>query len=142
MLYFSRDILVAAKSAMSAPFRDIRGNAAILGIVAVLALTVWGVGVAGLIAVLAPHRGIAAAIFAVAFVMSVLALILLGVLRRRLRLQRERAAICKAEIRQRGQAAAIAILPRLLRRSPGAFIMVVGLAVGAVIAASLRGTDP
>ena len=132
MLYFSRDILVAAKAAMSAPFHDLKGNAAILGYVAVLALTVWGVGIAGLIAVLAPYWGIAAAIFAVAFVMIVLALILLGVLNRRLRLQRERAAIRKAEIRQRGQAAAMAILPRLLQRRSGAFIVVAGLGSGLI----------
>jgi len=139
---FARDIAATAKGAMSEQFRGMKGNAAILGVVALLTLTVWGVCVAGVIAVLAPHWGIAAAIFAMAFAMSVLALILLGVLKRRTRLQQERAAIRKAEVRRKGQAAAIAILPSLLRNGSGAVIVVAGLAIGAMIAASLQCNDP
>ena len=131
--------LVASLTAgISARVRDVAGNAAILGIVALLALTVWLACVAGIVAVLAPMWGIPLAIFSVALLLAVTALILLAVLRRRARLQEARAALRHAETRRKGREA---LLSGLVRSRPGALIVGSGLMIGALIIAALQTED-
>jgi len=132
------DIAASLKGAMSERLRGALGNAALLGLIAVLALTAWVACVAGLVAVLAPLWGLAGAIFVVALLVFVMALILLAVVKRRARLQDERAAKRLAETRRQGRAALLAALPGLLRHRSGALIVGVGLAIGAVIVAALQ----
>ncbi|SMX48815.1 hypothetical protein [Maliponia aquimaris] len=121
--------------------RDVAGNAAILGGVVLLGLTAWVACIAGLVAVLAPPWGMAAAIFSVALLNLVVALVLLVVLQRRSRLQQARAARRQAETRSKGQAALLAALPALLRQRSGAVVVVSGLVLGAMIVGALQAED-
>lgn len=134
--------LVASLTAgISARLHDVAGNAAILGIVALLALTVWITCLAGVIAVLAPLWGIPLAIFSVALLLAVTALILLAVLRRRTRLQEARATRRHAETRRKGREALLSALPGLVRSRPGALLIGSGLMIGALIIAALQTED-
>lgn len=132
------DIAASLKGAMSERLSGALGNAALHGLIAVFVLTAWVACVAGLVAVLAPLWGLAAAIFLVALLVFVMALILLAVVKRRARLQRERAASRQAETMRQAQAALVAALPGLLRHRSGALIVGLGLAIGAVIVAALQ----
>ncbi|MGJ8606030.1 MAG: hypothetical protein ACSHXH_18085 [Marivita sp.] len=134
----SSGITSTLRAAVSERLRSAGGNVAILGAVALLGLTVWVVCIAGLVALLAPIWGGAAALFSVALLIAVIGLVLLIVLDRRTRAQRARAALRQAEARSTGQAALLAALPGLLRRRSGALVIVSGIAVGAMIAAALQ----
>lgn len=132
------DITASLNREISEWLRDAMVNAALGGVVAMLVLTAWVTCIAGLVAVLAPLWGFAAAIFAVAFLVLVMALALLAMLKRRTRLQHQRAANRQAETWRRGQAALVAALPGLLRDRSGVLIVGAGLAIGAMIAAASK----
>ena len=137
-----KEKIAASLSAdLSGRLRDLSSNAAILGVVALLALTVWVACIAGLVAVLAPLWGMAVALFSVALLVAVLALILLALLKHRTRMQRIRADIRKAENRNTSRAALLAALPGLMRNRSSVMVVVSGLAIGAMIAAALKTDD-
>ncbi|WP_415183024.1 hypothetical protein [Phaeovulum sp.] len=135
------DILTSLSQGVSNRLRDAVGNAAILAMVALLALTAWVVCIAGLVTVLAPLWGMATALFIVALVIIIVAFVLLAVLKRRTRLQRVRAAIDQSEARRKATVAVLAALPRLLRRRSAAALVISGLAIGAMIIAALKSDD-
>lgn len=135
------DIVGSLTAGISERLRDVAGNAAIFGVVALLALTVWVVCIGGLVTLLAPLWGTAGAFFSVALLIVIIALILLAVLQRRVRLQRTRAELRQATTRRKGQTALLAALPGLLRNRSGALVVISGLAVGAMIVAALRKED-
>lgn len=138
-----KDIAGTVTDSVSAKLRDSLGNAAILAIVALLALTAWVVCIAALVAVLTPLWGLAAALLTVALLVIVMAVILLIVLKSRTRAQRLRAEIRKAETRHKTRATVAAALPGLLRHRPGALVVGLGLAIGAMLVATLqRDKDP
>ena len=126
---------------MSDRLRGAMVNAALLGAVGVLVATAWVAFIAGLVALLAPLVGLAAAIFAVAALVFCTALVLLALVKRRTRLQQERAAWQKMETRRQGQAALVAALPHLLQQRSGILVVGVGVALGALIMASLGRND-
>ena len=136
------DTLAASlKAGISERLHDVAGNAALLGIVALLGLTVWVACIAGLVAALAPYWGMVPALFFVALFIAVIALVLLVVVQRRTQAQRARAAMRQAETRRKSQAALLATLPGLLRNRSGALVVVSGLAIGAMIVAALKAED-
>lgn len=137
----TNDIAASLSTAVSVRLREVGGNAALLGSVALLALTVWVACIAGLVALLAPLWGTALALFFVALLVAVTGLLLLVVLQRRTKAQRIRAAIRQAETRRKGRAALLAALPGLLRSRSGALVVVSGLAIGAMIVAALQQED-
>ncbi len=141
----ARDIAASLSAGLADRLRDAGGNAALLGVVALLFLTAWVALIAGLIVVLAPLWGMAVAIFAVALLVIVVAFILLAVVQRRVRRQHIRAEIrkaeVKAEVRRAGRAAVTAAIPGLLRNRPGASVILSGLAIGAMLAAILQPDD-
>jgi len=126
---------------VSQRLHDGAGNAAILTGVALLGLTAWGACIAGLVAVLAPLWGIGLALFAVAALVIVSALILLAALQARSRRQRLRASMRQADLRRMGRAAVVAAVPGLLRNRSGTLLIVSGLVIGAVISAVLTADD-
>ena len=134
-------IAASLSTAVSERLREVAGNAALLGVVALLALTVWVACIAGLVALLAPLWGAAPAFFVVALLIAVIGLVLLVVLQRRAKAQRIRTAIRQAGTRRKGQAALLATLPGLLRNRSGALVVVAGLAIGAIIVAALQQED-
>ena len=131
-------VAASLTAGVSQRLRNVTGNAAILVIVALLALTVWIACIAGLVALLAPLWGIAMAFLIIALLVAVMALILLAVLQRRTRLQRARAEIHQAETRRHAKTALLAALPALMRNRSGALIVVSGLAIGAMVVAALQ----
>ncbi|MCK8465543.1 hypothetical protein MUY35_16910 [Aliiroseovarius sp. S1339] len=135
------DIMASVRTSVSERLRGVAGNAAILGVVALLAITVWAALLAGLVALLAPLWGTALALFFVALLVAVIALILLAIVQWRTRQQRLRAELRQAETRRKGQAALLAALPGLLRHRSGALVVVSGLAIGALIVAALQADD-
>ena len=126
---------------VSERLRDVVGNSAILGAVALLALTAWVAGIAGLVVVLAPLWGMALAIFFVVALAIVTALVLLAMLRRRTRQQEARAAYRQVEARRKGRAALLAALPGVVRNRPGALLVGSGLVLGAMLIAVLQAGD-
>lgn len=134
-------IAASLKAGITERLHDVACNAALLGIVALLALTVWVACVAGLIAALAPYWGVAPALFVVALLLAMVALILLVMVQRRTQTQRARTAMRQAETRRTSQAALLATLPALLRNRSGALVVLSGLAIGAMIVAALQAED-
>lgn len=114
---------------------------AILGFVALLALTAWVACVAGIVVLLTPVWGLALALSFVALLVIAFALVLLAILRRRTRLQKARAAIRQAEISSESRAALLAVLPGVVRNRPGALLIGSGLMIGAMIIAALKPQD-
>ncbi|MGC8201423.1 hypothetical protein ACP2AV_01845 [Aliiroseovarius sp. PTFE2010] len=135
------DFAAAVTGAVSQRIRDVMGDAAILLAVSLLALTAWVAFIAGLVVLLAPLWGLAAAIFAVVILVLLIALILLFVLKRRVRLQKERAALRQLNTRQQARVALLAELPGLLRHRSGALLVSSGLAIGVMIVAALQAED-
>lgn len=121
--------------------QDVVGNAAILGFVALLALTAWVACVSGIVVLLTPVWGLALALFFVALLVFAFVLVLLALLRRRTRLQKARAAIRQAEISRKSRAALLAVLPGVVRNRPGALLIGSGLVIGAMIIAALQPQD-
>lgn len=132
------DIMTTLTKTVSERLRDAGGNAAILGIVALLVLTVWVVCIAGLVALLTPLWGAVLALFFVALLVALIGLVLLLVLHQRTQAQRARAALRQAEARRKGQAALLAALPGLLHNRSGALVVLSGLAIGAMIVAAMQ----
>lgn len=134
-------IAASLKAGISERLHEVAGNAALLGIVASLALTVWVACIAGLVATLAPYWGVAPALFIVALLVAVIALILLVVVQRRTQAQRARASKRQDDTRRKTQAALLATLPSLLRNRSGALVVMSGLAIGAMIVAALQAEE-
>jgi len=134
-------IVATLTAGVSARLRDLGGNAAILGVVALLCLTAWVALVVGFVALLAPLWGIAGAVFFVAAVVIVMALALLARLRQRSRLQKAQTALLQADAHRKSQAVLAATLPDLLRDRPGMLIIGAGLVLGGLIAGIFQGKD-
>jgi MFS family permease len=134
-------LLASLTAALSERLRDAGVNATILLLVSLLGLTVWIVCIAGLVSLVAPLWGLAGALFFVAMLVAVIALVLLLILKRRTRAQQARAALRQAEARRRGQDTLITVLPELLRNRSGALVVVSGLAIGALIVAAMHPQD-
>ncbi len=137
----AHDTVKSLTAGISERLRDLAGNVAILGVVALLALTVWVVCIAGLVTLLKPLWGMVGALFFIALLIVIMALILLAVLRRRVRLQRARADFRQASMRRKARMNLLATLPGLLRKRSGAMVVIAGLAVGATIVAALQNND-
>lgn len=137
----AHDTVTSLIAGISERLRDVTGNATILGVVALLALTVWVICIAGLVILLTPLWGMIGALFSIALLVVIMALILLAILRRRVRLQRARADLRQTSIRRKAQMNLLAALPGLLRKRSGAMVVVSGLAIGAMIVAALQNDD-
>ncbi len=135
------DLVAPLTTGVSERLHDVVGNAAILGLVALLALTAWVACIAGIVVVLIPLWGLALALFSVALLVIIFAIVLLAVLRWRTRLQKARAEIRQADSRRKSRAALLAILPGLVRKRPGALLIGAGLVIGAMIVAALQPED-
>jgi ABC-type bacteriocin/lantibiotic exporter with double-glycine peptidase domain len=131
-------IAASLTTSLSARVRGAVGNAALLGGVALLALTAWVVCIAGLIAVLLPLWGAALTVLFVLMLLVIAAMVALAVLRRRVRLQQARAAQRQAETLRSSRMALIAAVPGLVRNRPGATLIAAGLVIGALIVAGLK----
>lgn len=135
------DLAARLTTGVSERLQEVVGNTAILGFVALLALTAWVACVAGIVVVLAPFWGLALALFFVALLVIAFVLVLLAILQRRTRLQKARAAIWQAEISRKSRTALLAVLPRVVCNRPGALLIGSGLAIGAMIVAVLQPQD-
>ena len=135
------DLAAPLTKGVSERLQDVVGNAAILGVVALLSLTAWVVCVAAIVVVLTPFWGLALALFFVALLVIAFALVLSAILRRRTRLQKARAAIRQAEISRKSRTALLAVLPGVVRNRPGALLIGSGLVIGAMIVAALQPQD-
>lgn len=135
------DLAAPLTTGVSERLQDVIGNAAILGFVALLALTAWVACVAGIVVLLTPFWGLALALSFVALLVIAFALVLLAILRRRTRLQKARAAIRQAEISRNSRAALLAVLPGVVRNHPSALLIGSGLAIGAMIIAAMQLED-
>ena len=135
------DLAAPLTNGLSERLKDAVGNAAIFGLVALLALTAWVACIAGIVVVLTPLWGLALALFSVALLVIIFAIVLLAVLRWRTRLQKARAEIRQADSRRKSRAALLAVLPGLVRNRPGALLIGSGLVIGAVIVATLQQKD-
>lgn len=132
------DLAAPLTTGVSERLKDVVGNAVILGFVALLALTAWVACIAGIVVVLTPLWGLALALFSVALLVIIFAILLLAVLRWRTRLQKARAEIRQADSRRKSRAALLAVLPGLVRNRPGALLIGAGLVIGAMIVAALQ----
>ena len=112
-------------------------NSAFLVVVAILGLTSWIVLIAGLVMLFSPYVGIAAALLMVALLVAVGAITIILVLRSRLRRQRLRAQARQTTGHKTFEAAVLATLPDLVEDRPGTLLVASGLAIGAMIVASL-----
>lgn len=136
------DLTAPLTTGVSERLHDVVGNAAILGFVALLALTAWVACIAGIVVVLTPLWGLALALFSVGLLVIIFAIVLFAVLRWRTRLQKARTEIRQADNRRKSRAALLAVLPGLVRNRPGALIIGSGLIIGAMIVAALQPEDP
>lgn len=124
---------------LSDRLRDLAGNSAVLAGVAVMALKLWIVFIAGLIMLLSQYFGIAAALLTVAVLVAAVALALMIMLRSRLRLQRLRAQVRQSKAPKNMQTAVLAALPNLLHNRSGALLVGSGLVIGMVVFLSVIG---
>ena len=127
------DLAAPLTTGVSERLHDVVGNAAILGFVALLALTAWVACIAGIVVVLTPFWGLALALFSLALLVIIFAIVLLAVLRGRTRLQKARAEIQQADSRGKSRAALLAVLPGLVRNRPGALLIVPGTGIISII---------
>jgi len=125
-------------SGISERLGEFAGNSAFLVVVAILGLTSWIVLIAGLVMLFSLYVGIAAALLIVALLVAVGALTIILVLRSRLRRQRLRAQARQSTGHKTLEAAVLATLPDLVEDRPGTLLVASGLAIGAMIVASLK----
>lgn len=114
------------------------GTVVALAICTVLALSAWAACLVGAVVLLEPYWGLALSLLFVAGVLTVGVIAGVLVLRHRAQTARIRSAVAADVARRQMRAELLARLPVLLRKRSGLMIIASGVALGAMIVASLE----